>query len=125
MANRREKVEVVTDFLILGSKFTADGDCSHEVRRRLLLVRKAMTNLDSVLKSRDVTQPTNIRIAKAVVFPVVMHGCESWAVKKVEHRIDAFEIWCWRRLLRVTWMDSKEIKPVNLNGKKLYTHWKD
>ena len=115
----------MTDFLILGSKFTADGDCSHEVRRRLLLVRKAMTNLDSVLKSRDVTQPTNIRIAKAVVFPVVMHGCESWAVKKVEHRIDAFEIWCWRRLLRVTWMDSKEIKPVNLNGKKLYTHWKD
>ena len=125
MANRREKVEVVTDFLILGSKFTADGDCSHEVRRHLLLVRKAMTNLDSVLKSRDVTQPTNIHIAKAVVFPVVMHGCDSWAVKKVEHRTDAFKIWCWRRLLRVMWMDSKEIKPVNLNGKKQYTHWKD
>ena len=99
-----EKVEVVTDFLFLSSKITADGDCSHEIRRRLLLGRKAMTNLDRVLKSRDITLPTKICIVKAMVFPVVMEDCESWTVKKVEHqRIDSFELWCWRRLLRVPW----------------------
>ena len=91
MANRREKVEVVTDFLFLGSKITADGDCSHEIRRRLLLGRKVMTNLDSVLKSRDITLPTKVHIVKAMVFPVIMYGCESWCVKKVKcQRVDAF-----------------------------------
>ena len=100
-----EKVEVVTDFLFLGSKITVDGDCSHEIRRRLLLGRKAMTNLDSVLKSRDVTLATKLYIVKAMVFPVVMYSCESWTVKKAEHqRIDAFQLWCWRRLLRVSWI---------------------
>ena len=90
-----EKVEVVTDFLFLGSKITVDGDCSHEIRRRLLLGRKAMTNLDSVLKSRDITLPTNVPIVKAMVFPVVMYSCESWTIKKAEcQRIDAFELWC-------------------------------
>ena len=107
MANRREKVEVVTDFLFSGSKITADGDCSHEIRRQLLLGRKAMTNLDSVLKSRHITLPTKVCIVKALVFPVVTYGCESWTVKKAEvkkaehQRIDAFELWCWRRLLKV------------------------
>ena len=91
-----EKVEVVTDFLFLGSKSTADGDCSHEIRRHLLLDRKAMTNQDSVLKSRDITLPTKVRIVKAMVFPGVVNSCESWTVKKVEcRRIDAFELWCW------------------------------
>ena len=95
MANRREKVEVVTDFLFLGSKITADGDCSHEIRRRLLLGRKVMTNLDSVLKSRDITLPTKVHIVKTMVFPAVLYGCESWTVKKTEcQRIDAFELWC-------------------------------
>ena len=104
MANRREKVEVVTDFLFLGSKITADGDCSHEIRRRLLLGRKVMTNLDSVLKSRDITLPTKVRMVKAVVFPVVTYSCESWTIKKIEHqRMDALELWCWRRLLKVPW----------------------
>ena len=99
-----EKVEVVTDFLFLGSKTTADGDCSHETRRQLLLGRKAMTNLDSVLKSRDITLLTKVCIVKAVVFPVVTHGCESWTIKKAEcQRIDAFELWCWRRLLKAPW----------------------
>ena len=92
---------IVSDFLFMGSKITADSDCSHEIRRRLLLGRKAMTNLDSVLKSRDVTLLTKVRIVKGMVFPVVTYGCESWTVKKAEHpRIDAFELWCWRRLLR-------------------------
>ena len=105
-----EKVETVTDFIFLGSKITADGGRSHEIKRHLLLGRKAMTNLDSVLKSRDVTLPTKVRLVKALVFPVVMCGCESWAIKKAERqRIDAFELWCWRRLLRVHW----KIKPVN------------
>ena len=95
MANRTGKVEVVTDFLFLGSKITADGDCSHEIRRRLLLGRKAMTNLDSVLKSRDITLLTKVHIVKAMVFPVVMDGCESWTVKKAEHqRTNAFKLWC-------------------------------
>ena len=88
----------------LGSKITADGDCSHEIKRRLLLTRKVMTNLDSIFKSRDITLPTKVRLVKSMVFPVVMYGCESWTVKKAEHRrIDAFELWCWRRLLRVPW----------------------
>ena len=91
-------------FIFLGSKITAYGDCSHEIKRRLLLGRRVMTNLDSVLKSRDITVPTKVRLVKAMVFPVVMYGCESWTVKKAEHRrIDAFELWCWRRFLRVPW----------------------
>ena len=94
----------VSDFILLGSKITADGDCSHEIKRRLLLGRKAMTKLDSILKSRDITLPTKVRLVKAMVFPVVIYGCESWTVKKAEHwKIDAFELWCWRRLLRVPW----------------------
>ena len=106
-------------FYFLGSKITADGDCSHEIKRYLLLGRKAMTNLDSILKSRDITLPTKVCLVKAIVFPVVIYGCESWTVKKVEHRkIDAFELWCWRRLLRVPWTARrsnqstlKEISP--------------
>ena len=98
-----ETMETVTDFIFLGSKITADDDCSHEIKRHLLLGRKAITNLDSILKSRDITLPTKVRLVKAVVFPVVMHGCESWTIKKAEHqRFDAFELWC-RRLLRVSW----------------------
>ena len=97
-----ETVETVADFIFLGSKITAGGDCRHEIKRRLLLERKVMTNLDSILKSRDITLPTKVRLVNAMVFPVVMYGCESWTVKKAEHRrIDAFELWCWRRLLRV------------------------
>ena len=99
-----ETVETVTDFIFLGSKITADGDCSHEIKRHLLLGRKVMTNLDSILKSRDITLPTKFHPVKAVVFPVVMYGCESWTIKKAEHRrIDAFELWCWRRFSRVPW----------------------
>ena len=95
-----ETVETVTDFILGGSKISADGNCSHEIKRQLLLGRKVMTNLDSILKSRDITLPTKVRLVKAVVFPVVMYGCESWTVKKAEHqRIDTFELWCWRRLL--------------------------
>ena len=101
-------METVSDFIFLGSKITVDGDCSHEIKRRLLLGRKVMTNLDSILKSRDFTLPTKVRLVKAMVFPVVMYGCESWTVKKADRqRIDAFEPWCWRRLLRV------EIQPVH------------
>ena len=96
--------ETVSDFIFLVSKITADGDCSHEIKRHLLLGRKIMTNLDSILKSRDITLPTKVCLVKAMVFPVVMYGCESWTVKKTERqRIDAFELWCWRRLLRVPW----------------------
>ena len=99
-----EIVEIVSDFIFLGSKITTDGDCSHEIKRCLLLGRKVMTNLDSIFKSRDITLPTKVRVVKAMVFPVVMYGCESWTVKKAERRrIDAFELWCWRRLLRVPW----------------------
>ena len=99
-----ETVEIVTDFIFLGSKITADGDCSHEIKRPFLHARKAMTNLDSILKSRDVTLPTKVRLIKAMVFPVVMYGCESWTIEKAEcQRIDAFELCCWRRLLRVPW----------------------
>ena len=94
-----ETVETVSDFIALGSKITADGDCSHEIKRRLLLGRKVMTNLDNIFKSRDITLPTKVRLVKAMVFPEVMYGCESWTVKKAERRrIDAFELWCWRRL---------------------------
>ena len=100
-----------------GSKITADGDCSHEIKRRLLLGSKVMTNIDSVFKSRDITLPTNVHLVKAMVFPVVMYGYESWTVKKAEHqRIDAFELWCWRRLLRVSPLDCKEVQPVHSKG---------
>ena len=114
-----ETVETFSDFILGGSKITADGDCSHEIKRCLLLGRKVMTNLDSILKSRDITLPTKICLVKATVFPVVLYGCESWTIKKAEHqRIDAFEVWCWRRLLRVPWTarrfnqsSLKEISP--------------
>ena len=112
-------VDTVVDFISLGSKITVDGNCSHKLKRGLLLGRKLMTNLDSILKSRDITLPTKVRLVKAVVFPVVMYGCESWTIKKAEHRrIDAFELWCWKRLLRVPWTARranqsilKEISP--------------
>ena len=112
-------METVTDFAFLGSKITADGDCSHEIKRRLLLGKKVMTNLDSILKSRDITLPTKVRLVKAMVFPVVIYGCESWSVKKAEHqKIVAFKLLCWRRLLRVPWTARrsnlsilKEISP--------------
>ena len=142
-----ETVETVSDFIFGGgSKITADGDCSHEIKRRLLLGRKVMTNLDSIFKSRDITLPTKIHLVKAMVFPVVMYGCESWTVKKAERRrIDAFELWCWRRLLRVPWTTRrsnqsilKEMSPgISLEGMMLklklqylatsckeLTHWK-
>ena len=123
-----ETMEMVRNFILGGSKITADGDCSHESKRRLLLGRKAMTNLDSILKSRDITLPTKIHLVKAMVFPVVMYGCESWTVKKAEcRRIDAFELWCWRRLMRVPWTARrsnqsilKEISPgISLEGMML------
>ena len=108
-------MEIVTDFIFLGSIITEDSDCSHEIQRHLFLGRKAMTNLDSILKSRDIALPTNVYLVKAMVFPVVMYGCESWTIKKTEcQRIDAFELWCWRRLLRVPW--PLEIKPVHPKG---------
>ena len=101
MGNRWETVEIVSDFIFGGSKITADGDCSHEIKRRLLLGRKVMTNLDSIFKSRDITLPPKVHLVKAMVFPVIMYGCESWTMKKAEcQTIDAFELWCWRRLLR-------------------------
>ena len=106
-------METVTDFLFLNSKIIADGDCSHEIKRRLLLGRKDMTNLDSILKSRDITLPTKIHLVKAMVLPVVMYGCESWTIKKAEHqRIDAFELWCWRRLLRGPWTARRSNKSI-------------
>ena len=123
-----ETVGIVPDFILWGSKITANGDCSHEIKRYLLLGRKVMTNLDSILKSRDITLPTKIRLVKAMVFPVVMYGCESWTVKKAERqRIDAFVLWCWRRLLRVPWTARrsnqsilKEISPgISLEGMML------
>ena len=107
-----ETVETVADFIFLGSKITADGDCSHEIKRHLLLGRKVMTGLDSILKSRDITLPTKVHLVKAMVFPVVMYGCESWTVKKAEpRRIDAFELWCWRGLLRVPWTTRRSVNP--------------
>ena len=106
-------METVTDFILGGSKITADGDCSHEIKRHLLLGRKAMTNLDSILKSRDITLPTKVRLIKAMVFPIVMFGCESWTIKKAERgRIDAFELWCWRKLLRVSWTARRSNQSI-------------
>ena len=108
-----ETMETVTDFIFLGSKITADGDCSHEIKRCLLLRRKAMTNLDSILKSRDITLSTKVRLVKAMVFPVTMYGCESWTIKKAEcRRIDAFQLWCWRRLLRVPWIARRSNQSI-------------
>ena len=112
------KIETVTDFIFLGSKITSDSDCSHEIKRRFLLGRKAMTKLYSVLKSRDITLPTKVHLLKAMVFPVVMYGCESWTIKKAEHQsADAFELWCWRRLLRVPWTarrsNQSTLKEIN------------
>ena len=107
-----ETMETVGD-IFLGSKITADGDCSHEIKRHLLFGRKVMTNLDSIFKSRDITLPTKVHLVKAMVFPVVMYGCESWTIKKAEHRkIDAFELWCWRRLLRVPWTAWRSNQPI-------------
>ena len=122
-----ETMETVTDFILGGSKITVDGDCSHEIKRCLLLGRKGMTNLDSILKSKDITLPTKVHLVKALVFPKVMYGCESWTIKKVEHRrINVFELWCWRRLLRVPWTARsnqsilKEINPeYSLEGQML------
>ena len=109
-----ETMETVADFIFLGSKITVDGDCSHEIKRCLLLGRKAMTNLDSILKSRDITLPTKVCLVKAMVFPVVMYGCESWTIKKAEHRrIDAFELWCWRKLLRVPWTARRSNQSIS------------
>ena len=109
----RETVETVADFIFLGSKITADGDCSHEIKRLLLLGGKFMSNLDSVLKNRDITLPTKIHLIKAMIFPVVMYGCENWTIKKAEHRrIDAFELWCWRRLLRVPWTARRSNQSI-------------
>ena len=105
--------ETVADFIFGASKITADGDCSHEIKRHLLLGRKVMTNLDSILKSRDITLSTKVRLVKAMIFPVVMDGCESWTIKKAEHqRIDAFELWCWRRLLIVPWTESRSNQSI-------------
>ena len=120
-----EEVETVTDFLFLGSIITVDGDCSHNIRRHLLLGRKTMTNLDSILKSRDITLLTKVHMVQAMIFPVVMYGCESWTIKKAEHqRTDAFKLWCWKRLLRVPWTARRSNqsipKKISLN-----IHWKD
>ena len=121
MASRRitswqidgEIMETVTDLILGGSKINADGDCSHEIKRCLLLGRKAMTNLDSILKSKDITLPTKVHLVKAIIFPVVMYGCESWTIKKGEHqRVDAFEPWCWRRLLRVLWTARRSNQSI-------------
>ena len=120
----RESTETVTDFIFLGSKITADGDGSHDIKRHLLLGRKAMTNLDNILKSRDVALPTKIHIVKAMVFPVVMYGCESWTIKKAEHqRIDTFELWCCRKLLRVPWTARRSNQSI-LKEIRIF-HWKD
>ena len=113
MANKWGTVETVADFIFLGSKITVDGDCSHEIKRCLLSGRKVMTNLDSILKSRDITLPTKVHLVKAMVFPVVVYGCESWTVTKAERqRIDAFELWCWRRLLRVPWTARRSNQSI-------------
>ena len=113
MANRWENNGNSNRLIFLGSQITADGDCSHEFKRRLLLGRKAMTHLDSILKSKDITLPTKVHLVKAMVFPVVMYGCECWTIKKAEHgRIDAFELWCWRRLLRVPWTVRRSNQPI-------------
>ena len=120
-----ETMETVTGFLFLGSKITADGDSSHEIKRRLFLERQVMTNLDSISKSRDITLPTRVHLVKAMIFPLVMYGCESWAIKKAEHRrIDAFKLWCWRRLLRVLWTSRRSNQSV-LKESVLNIHLKD
>ena len=121
-----ETVETVSECILGGSKITADGDCSHETKRRLLLGRKAMINLDSIFKSRDITLPTKVCLAKAMVFPVVMYVCESWTVKKAERRrIDAFELWCWRRLLKVLWTASRSKYSQSERKPSLNIHWRD
>ena len=121
-----ETVETVADFIFLGSKITADGDCSHEIKRRLLLGRKVMTNLDSVFKSRDITLPTKVHLVKAMVFPVVMYGCEGWTEKKAEcQRIGAFELWCWRRLLRVPWTARRSNQSILKEISPLGFLWKE
>ena len=108
-----ETVETVANFIFLGSKVTADGDCNQEIKRHLLLARKVMTNLDSIFKSRDITLPKKVHLVKAVVFPVVMYGCESWTIKKADHRrTDAFELWCWRKLLRVPWIARRSSQSI-------------
>ena len=117
-------METVTDFILGGSKITTDGDCSHEIKRCLFLGRKAMTNLDSILKSRDITLPTKVRLVKAMFFPIIMYGCESWTIKKAEHqRIDAFELCCWRRLMRDPW--TARISSLSSKKSVLNIHWKD
>ena len=120
-----ETMETVTDFIFLGTKITANGYCSYEIKRHLLLGRKAMTNLNNILKSRDISLPTKIHVIKAMAFPVVMYGCESWTINKAEHqRINAFELWCWRRLLRIPWM-ARRSKQSILKESTLNVHWKD
>ena len=120
-----ETVETVADFIFGGSKITADGDCSHEIKRHLLLGRKTITNLDSILKSRDITLSTKVCLVKTMVFPIVMYGCESWTIKKAEHRrTDAFELWCWRRLLRIPWTARRSNQSI-LRRSVLSVHWKD
>ena len=120
-----ETVETVSDFIFWGSKITADGDCSHEIKRRLLLGRKVVTNLDSIFKSRDITLPIKVHLVKAIVFPVVMYGCENWTVKKAERqRIDVFELWCWRKLLRVPWTARRSNHSI-LKEVSPGVHWKD
>ena len=121
----RETMETVTDFIFLGSKISADGDYSHEIKRHLLLGRKSMTNLDSILKRRDIILQINVHLVKAMVFPVVMYGCESWTIRISERwRTDAFELWCWRRLLRVLWTTRRSNQSI-LKGITLNIHWKD
>ena len=120
-----ETVETVSDFIFGGSKITADGDCSHEIKRRLLLGRKVMTNLDSIVKSRDITLPTKVYLVKTMFFPVATYGCESWTIKKAEcQRIDAFELWCWRRLLRVPWTARRSNQSIPRRS-ALGFLWKD
>ena len=117
-------METVRDFIFGGSKITTDGDCSHEIRRRLLLGRKVMTNLDSILKRRDVTLPKKVHLVKGIAFPVTVYGWESWTIKKAEHRIDAFELWCWRRRLRVPWIARRSSQSISKEISPEY-HWKD
>ena len=118
-------METVSGFIFLNSKITADGDCSHEIKRHLLLQRKVMTNLDNILKSRDITLPTKVHLVKAMLFPVVMYGCEIWTIKKAEsRRTDAFELWCWRRLLRVPWTARRTNQSILKETSPAY-HWKE
>ena len=125
MANRWGKSETVTDFIFLACKITTDGDCSHKIKRHLLLERKAMTNLDSIRRSRDITLLTKVHIVKTMVFPVVLYGCESWTIKEAQHqRIDDFELWCWRRLLRIPWTARRSNQSI-LKESILNIHWHD